>query len=239
MATNLAEIKKKIPLVNVPDIPLVGATQDLVPIADIVDDIVMFNDGGAALVMESTSLNFGLLSDREQEAVIAAFAALINSLSFAIQIVVRTQRKDISQYLIFLENSMEKIQNTKLESLMKSYKNFIEETIKKKNVLGKRFFVVVPFSPFELGATQSFKTVMLKRAGPIPYSKDYVLRRAKTALYPKRDHLIRQGARLGLILHQLNVPELTDLYFSAYNPKKEAVRERYESKVEERKEVQK
>ena len=43
--------------------------------------------------MESTSLNFSLLSEKEQEAVIAAYAALLNSLSFSVQIVVRTIRK--------------------------------------------------------------------------------------------------------------------------------------------------
>ena len=90
----------KIPYLSIPDIPLTAPTHYHLPISDITDDIVLYKDGGAALVMESTSLNFSLLSEKEQEAVIAAYAALLNSLSFAIQIVIRTQRKDISNYLV-------------------------------------------------------------------------------------------------------------------------------------------
>ena len=42
--------------------------------------MVVYKDGGAAIVLESTSLNFGLLSEKEQVAVIAAYAAMISDL---------------------------------------------------------------------------------------------------------------------------------------------------------------
>ena len=86
----------KIPFISIPDKPISAASQKHLPIADIVDDLIMYKDGGAAIILETTSLNFGLLSEKEQQAVIAAYAALLNSLSFAIQIVIRSQRKDIS-----------------------------------------------------------------------------------------------------------------------------------------------
>ena len=88
-----------IPFISVPDVPITSTSQNFLPLADITNDIAIYKDGGAALIMESTSLNFGLLSEKEQGAVIAAYAALINSLSFSLQIVVRTQRKDISNYI--------------------------------------------------------------------------------------------------------------------------------------------
>src|SRR3989344_4345072 len=115
----------KTPIFNTPDAPLVTTTQAHLPIADIIEDIVLYKDGGAAVVMESTSLNFGLLSDKEQVAVIAAYAALLNSLSFAVQIVVRTQRKDITSYLKYLDESAQNIKNPKLASLMGKYREFI------------------------------------------------------------------------------------------------------------------
>lgn len=208
----------KIPLLNIPDKPLLASTQDFVPIADIVDNLLVFRDGGVALVLESTSLNFGLLSDKEQEAVIVAYAALINSLSFSIQIMVRTLRKDITSYLTYLDQAKEKIQNEKLRVLMDAYKEFITETVKKKNVLGKRFFVIIPFSALELGVAKSFK-VVTTRSGPIPYSQDYVLKKAKIILYPRRDHLIRQANRLGLKLVQLDNGQLIELLYDIYNPK--------------------
>src|SRR5450759_307492 len=120
----------KIPFLSIPDKPLMATTQEHLPIADITNDIVIYKDGGAALVMESTSLNFGLLSEKEQSAVIAAYAAMINSLTFSIQIVVLTQRKDVSSYLSFLDEQAKKIIQPILAKLMQEYKNFIMESVK-------------------------------------------------------------------------------------------------------------
>ncbi len=207
----------KIPYVTLPDRPLTSISQRHLPIADIAEDIVLFKDGGAALVMESSSLNFGLLSEKEQQAVIAAYAALLNSLSFSIQIMVRSQKKDISVYLRHLEEAEGKITNEKLLHLMRGYKQFITETVKKKNVLGKRFYIVIPFSPLEMGFSRAVSS-STRGSKPLPYPKSYVIKKAKVALYPKRDHLIRQGGRLGLQLKQLSTNELIELYYDIYNP---------------------
>lgn len=210
-------LKLKFPFLSTPDTPLVSTGQNHLPLADICDDILLYKDGGAAVVMESTSLNFSLLSEKEQEAVIAGYAGIINSLSFAIQIVVRTQRKDISSYMQYLTEASGKITNPGLVRLFQSYKRFILEAVKKKNVLGKKFYIVIPFSPLELGVTKSVLS-LTKRGGPLPFPKSYIVRKAKIVLYPKRDHLIRQSTRLGVKLRQLTTAELIDLYYQIYNP---------------------
>jgi len=218
----MKDFVSKIPYFGTPDMPLRATTQDHLPIADIVDDIVLFKDGGASVVLESSSLNFGLLSEKEQQAVVAAFAALINSLSFSMQIVVRTQRKDISGYIRYFDQESAKITNPKLSAISADYRRFITESIKKKTVLGKRFFIAIPFSPLELGVTKSAQSVLKK--GPLPFPKDYVMKKAKITLFPKRDHLIRQAGRLGLRLKQLTTKELIDLYYWINNPEPPAVK---------------
>lgn len=221
----------KIPFLSVPDKPIVGNTQDHLPIADVTNDIVIYKDGGAALVIESTSLNFGLLSEKEQQAVIAAYAAIINSLTFSVQIVVRTQRKDISSYLSFLDEQAKKITHPLLAKLMQEYKGFITESVKKKNVLGKRFFVILYLSPLELGVGKSAQS-LVRRSGPLPYAKSYVIKKAKITLYPRRDHLVRQAGRLGIKFRQLTTAELIDLFYTTYNPEKPAVKKEPEVIIE-------
>lgn len=218
----LGPIISKIPYIGTPDLPLTSTTQDHQPIADIAEDVVLYKDGGAAIVMESSSLNFGLLSEKEQQAVVAAFAALINSLSYAIQIVVRTQRKDISGYIRYFDEKSSKITNPRLAAITADYRHFITDSIKKKTVLGKRFFVAIPFSPLELGVTKSAQSVL--RKGPLPFPRDYVLKKAKVTLYPKKDHLIRQAGRLGLKLKQLTTEQLIELYWQINNPEPPAVK---------------
>ncbi|MFH1863861.1 MAG: hypothetical protein ABIJ85_03065 [bacterium] len=206
-----------VPFLGIPDSPITSTAQDHLPIADICDDIVLFKDGGASVVIESTSLNFSLLSEKEQEAVIAAYAALINSLSYSIQIVVRTKRKDISSYMNYLSEASRNLTNPGLVKLLQSYKRFVLESVKKKNVLGKKFYIVIPFSPLELGVTKSVLSIT-KGDRPLPFPKSYVIKKAKVVLYPKRDHLIRQSSRLGIKLRQLNTVQLIELYHDIYNP---------------------
>lgn len=218
----------KIPYLSIPDRPLTATSQAHLPIADITDDIIVYKDGGAAIVLESTSLNFGLLSEKEQQAVIVAYAALLNSLSFTIQVVVRSQRKDISSYMKYLDEAAKKIQNPKLAQIMQGYKSFVSQTIKKKNVLGKRFYIVIPFSSLELGITKSLLSATKK--GPLPYPESYVIKKAKVSLYPKRDHLIRQTGRLSIKLKQLSTAELVELFYNIYNPKMPAIKSKEEIK---------
>lgn len=215
--------KLKIPILSTPDTPLTSTTQDNIPVAEIADDIVLHKDGSAALIIESSSLNFSLLSEKEQQAVIAAYAALLNSLSFAIQIVIRTQRKDITSYIKNLDEGIRRVQNPKLATVAASYRKFILESIKKKNVLGKKFYIVIPFSSLELGITKSFLSAT-KRNKTLPFPKSYIIKKAKVVLYPRRDHLIRQAGRLGLKLRQLKTNEITEVFYTVYNPEVPAVK---------------
>ena len=219
----LPNTTSKIPYLNIPDKPIVTTAQRLVPIVDISDDIVIFKDGGCAIIMESSSLNFGLLSEKEQQAVIYAYSALLNSLSFPIQILIRSQVKNIKKYMDYLEVAKGKIENPKLSMLMEKYKLFITETIKKRNVLGKRFYIIIPFSTYELGTVKSAASAT-RRKGPLPFSKQHVIKKAKIALYPKRDHLIRQSTRLGIRLKQLSTAQIIELYYNIYNSEPPIIR---------------
>jgi hypothetical protein len=156
---------------------------------------------------------------------------MINSLTFSIQIVVLTQRKDITSYLTFLDEQAKKITQPLLAKLMQGYRNFIMDSVKKKNVLGKRFFVVLYLSPLELGVGKSV-VALTKRTGPLPFTKSYVIKKAKITLYPRRDHLIRQAGRLGIKFKQLGTADLIDLYHSVYNPEHPAVKKEPEVTLE-------
>lgn len=198
-------------------IPIRASTQEHLDIEDIQDDLVILKDGGTCLVLSTTAINFGLLSEKEQDATIYAYAALLNSLTFPIQIVIRSTRKDVSSYLKLLE-AQEKRQTEKLiVEQIRKYRAFVEETVKQNEVLDKEFYLVIPMTALELGATKAVVSA-LKRGRGLPFPKDYIIQRAKTNLYPKRDHLIRQLNRLGLKSHQLTSQELIELFFSVYNP---------------------
>lgn len=195
--------------------PIRASTQFFLDIEDIKDDLLILKDGSCAIILETTAVNFGLLSKDEQEAVIFAFAAFLNSLSFPIQINILSKKVDISEYLELIRKQAEKQRSTKLKEKLASYHQFILSLIKENRVLEKRFFIVIPFSYLELGLAKSGPT--LSRPKKLPYSKDYIIQRAKTALFPKRDHIIRQLSRLSLRSFHLNTQQLVELFYEVFN----------------------
>lgn len=197
-------------------IPIRASTQEFVEIEEIDHDVVMYADGSCSLIIATTAVNFGLLSEKEQEAIIYAYAGLLNSLSFPIEILIRSQHKDVTAYLHLLEEQ-EKIQkNPKLEKSIHDYRLFVATTVKEKDVLDKKFYIVIPFSSLELGV--STKVLFGSKKRGLPYAKSYVYERALMVLLPKKDHLIRLLARLGLRGRQLATEELIKFFFGAYNP---------------------
>ncbi len=198
-----------------------ASTQEHLEIEDIKDGIVILKDGSCCLVLATTAINFGLLSEKEQEATIYAYAALLNSLNFTVQIVVRSARKDISSYLGLLEEREAKEERKLIKDQIVKYRQFIQETVQKNNVLDKDFYIIIPMSSLELGVTKTFKK-NISRQKSLPFDKTYILQQAKINLYPKRDHLLRQLSRLGLKSNQLENQELIRLFFNVYNPESSA-----------------
>lgn len=196
-----------------------GTTQDHLPVEDIVDGIVILKDGSCVMVVVISSVNFDLLSEREQSALIFAYGGILNSLNFPIEIVIRSETKDVSAYLTRLSEAQDKQENPLLKERIKSYRKFIEETVKKNDVLSKDFYVVVPFSILEMGLKSAGKMIPVpnnKNIG-LPFAKEYILEKARASLEPKRDHLMRLFARLGLEVRPLTTKELIELFYKIYN----------------------
>lgn len=192
-----------------PTSPIKASTQFFVEIEDVRDDIILMKSFSASIVVEVGAVNFWLLSQEEQTAMIYAYASLLNSLSFPTQVLILSKRMDISSYLEYLEGKLTRQQDENIKNHLKNYQAFIKNIIKKNSVLEKRFFFVIPFSPLELG---------ISGANTQGLNKEYVIARAKTSLYPKRDHLVRLLSKIGLRATVLQKQEIVELFYNLYNP---------------------
>ncbi len=201
---------------NAQVVPIRSSTQKFIEIVDIVDGIAVFSDGSCSTTISATAVNFGLLSEKEQDAIIYAYAGLLNSLSFPIQIFIMTQQKDISSYLRLLEDQEDREDNPKLKNNIHSYRQFIASTVKEKDVLDKKFYIIIPFSSLELGA--STQVLFGSRKKGLPFEQNYIIERANTVLAPKRDHITRLLSRIGLKAKMLDSDALLKLFFTIYNP---------------------
>jgi hypothetical protein len=199
------------------NIAIRASTQAHLEIEDIKDGLVILKDGSCCLVLATTAINFGLLSEKEQEATIYAYAGLLNSLNFTVQLVIRSARKDVSSYLNLLEDRLNHESRKLIRDQIIKYRKFIQETVQKNNVLDKKFYLVIPMTSLEMGVARSLKKTALRQKN-LPFDKNYIIQQGKINLYPKRDHLLRQLSRLGLKANQLQNQELIRLFFDIYNP---------------------
>jgi len=199
-----------------PIVPIRSSTQLFTEIETVDHNIVLFTDGSCAMVVTATAVNFGLLSEKEQDAIIYAYAGLLNSLSFPIEILIRTQHKDVTAYLQTLEDREKTQKNPGLAAAIHGYRLFVSATVKEKDILDKKFYLVIPFSYLELGISANTLLGGSKKRG-LPYPQSYIFERALTVLSPKGDHIIRLLNRIGLQAKQVTGEQLVKLFYEIYN----------------------
>jgi hypothetical protein len=200
-----------------------ATTQEHLDIEDIKDNVVILKNGGACAVLQTTAVNFDLLSEIEQDAIIAAFSMLLNSITFPVQVVLRSKKLDITKYIEKVHRIENKITDPLLRSQAEAYREFVTDFIVKNEVLDKKFYVAIPSGGVmekELG-TNPFEWITklfglhTKR---VSVDVNAVLKQAQTQLAPKVDHLVGEFNRIGVKARQLNTQELVELYFDIYNP---------------------
>jgi hypothetical protein len=188
-----------------------NSTQRFIEIADIIDDVVILHNGNACLVIEVGATNFALLSPEEQDAKIYAYAALLNSLSFPIQIIIRSKRLNISSYLKLLDEEQQNAKNENFANQIGLYKDFVAQLVQANTVLDKKFYIVIYYSSLEQGA------VGIKEQAGVASSQNLFVVGAKAALHSKADSLHSQIQRLNLKAQTLGKGQLIKLFYEIFN----------------------
>lgn len=203
---------------------VLASTQDHLDIYDIRDNIILLKNGDVSMIVETTAVNFQLLSVYEQDQKIEAFSELINSLNFELQIVIHTEPIDMRRYLAYLEESYKKISREPLQKQMRLYIDYVKQLVVQNNILQKRFFVVIPhrsgiLTPDQLNPFQKMVDVVAGRKRMTELKDaEIIVEKALIQLIPKRDHIMKMLSRMGLGSKQLNSKELIQLFYSYYNP---------------------
>lgn len=190
-----------------------ASTQEHLDIEDIREDLVILKSGWISMVLSTSSVNFDLLSETEQDATIYAYGAFLNSLTFPLEVLIRSKKADISSYFAHLEDAEASQPNPDIAAQIKKYKEFISSIVSQKTVLDKEFYLIINFSPLEMG----FKG-LAKASAANSKNQKQLLAGAKASLAPKRDHIIKQMGRIGLNVKQLATQELIELFYDIYNP---------------------
>lgn len=173
-------------------------------IKEVKDSILVLPNNEYRIILETSSINFELKSEEEQDVLIDSFQNFLNSLPCELQISVRVREVDIDRYL-------EQISKTKHHEKEKVYKNqienyceFIKNLVSGNKILSRRFYVVIPYRHEDR-------------------NHDFNLIKEKINL--NRDIVLRGLEKLGMKARTLDSLELLDLFYSFYNPSESKTQE--------------
>lgn len=173
-----------------------------IQIKEVKDGILILPHNEYRLVIETSSINFELKSEEEQDVLIDNFQNFLNSLSASIQVLIRVREVDVDQYI-------DQISKTKLTEKEKVYKDqitnycqFIKNLVSGNKILSRRFYIVIPYSGIH---------------------RDFSIIREQINL--NRDIVIRGLEKLGMKAKELDSLELLDLFYSFYNPQQAKTQE--------------
>ncbi|MBI4123086.1 MAG: hypothetical protein HY458_01840 [Parcubacteria group bacterium] len=198
---------------------MAATTQEFLELDEIREGMAVLKDRTVRGVMLVSSQNFALKSGEEQDATIAQFQSLLNSLDFSMQIVVQSRRLNLTGYLDQLKELEVNQKNELLKGLTKDYHAFVERLIAGSAIMTKNFFVVVPFSLVETLPLDDRKR-MPRIVGGL---SDDDLQRMKTQLWQRMEFVALGLRRMGLKVAPLNSEELIELFWGWHHPKEAEV----------------
>ena len=168
-----------------------------IQIKEVRDGILVLPNNEYRVIIETSSINFELKSEAEQDVLIESFQNFLNSLPCPLQMVIRVREVDIDRYLEQISHSKKSEKEKVYKDQIENYSEFIKDLVSGNKILSRRFYVVIPYRHTDR-------------------NKDFNL--IKEQIHLNRDIVLRGIEKLGMKARQLDSIELLDLFYSFYNP---------------------
>ena len=115
-----------------------------IQIKEVKDGILVLPNNEYRVVIETSSINFELKSDDEQDVLIDSFQNFLNSLPCQLQVLIRVREVDIDSYLDKISKSKQTERETVYKNQIDNYSEFIKDLVAGNKILSRKFYVVVP-----------------------------------------------------------------------------------------------
>jgi hypothetical protein len=192
-------------------------TQNFVPIKEVRDGIVVLKDGSMRAILMTSSVNFALKSEDEQKSIIYQFQNFLNSINFDIQIFIQSRRLDIRPYVNLLEGREKEQTNDLMKVQIKEYIEFIKTFTESSNIMTKRFFIVVPYTPAAVSITKK-GGILSKNKKQNAEAKNKTFSEYRSQLEQRVDVVMQGATRSGVRAVQLGTEEVIEVFYQLFNP---------------------
>jgi len=195
-------------------------TQDFVPIKEIRDGVVILKDGSMRAILLTSSLNFALKSNDEQNSILYQFQAFLNSLDFSIQIFIESRKLDIRPYIALLEGRYKEQTSDLMKIQTEEYIEFVKKFTESTNIMTKSFFIVIPYSPAILNTKRGGLSGLIGKKNKSTALQEKVENfEENRSQLEERLAVVEQGlTRCGVRAVKLGTEEIVELYYKIFNP---------------------
>ncbi|HHT9136993.1 MAG TPA: hypothetical protein ACFYEK_07085 [Candidatus Wunengus sp. YC60] len=173
-----------------------GSSRQQIEIKEVTDGILVLPNHEYRLILETSSINFELKSDEEQDVLIDSFQNFLNALPSQIQILVRVREVDIDRYVEDIGKSILSEKEAVYKKQITNYCDFIKNLVSGSKILSRRFFIVIPYTNTE--RSQDMKLI-------------------KEHLNLSRDIVVTALEKLSMKARVLDTFEILDLFYTFYN----------------------
>ena len=122
------------------------SVQEWLPIKESYNDgIIKLKNSNYIKIIKVSPINYDLKSDFEKKAILNSYKAFLKNCSFDIQIIIKSNKEDISKNIKELEKQREiekKLNNYFVVKFYESYIKYIKEKNKEKLSSAKEFYII-------------------------------------------------------------------------------------------------
>lgn len=174
-----------------------SSSRQQIQIKEVVDNILVIPGNEYRQILETSSVNFELKSEEEQDVIIDSFQNFLNSLPCEIQILVRVREVDIDRYIEDIGKTKDKEIISAYKKQIEGYCSFVKKLVSGNKILSRRFYIVIPYKHTE--RHQDMKLI-------------------KEHLNLERDIIIKGLERMQMKARSITGIEILNLFYGFYNP---------------------
>lgn len=175
-----------------------------IQIKEVRDGILVLPNDQYRIAIETSSINFELKSEDEQDVLIDGFQNFLNALPCELQVLVRVREVDLDRYLDQVSKTKHLEKETVYKDQIENYCEFIKNLVSGNKILSRRFYVIIPYHDIDRNRDFNF---------------------IKEQINLNRDIVLKALEKLGMKAKPLDSLELLDLFYNFYNPNQSKTQE--------------
>jgi hypothetical protein len=199
-----------------------ASTQGFMPISEIHDNTLILKNGGLRSILKVNSINFNLKSEEEQRSILYSYQGFLNTLSFPIQILIKSKKLEIDTYLEKLKKIGEKQPDQLLQKQTFEYIQYIEKLVEYADIMEKNFYLIIPMDPYRSSTPNPIQKLFEKLKGKDTFAEIQKRKLEFNELKKQlssRINVAKAGLEnCGLKVDILKDSEIIELLYKSYNP---------------------